>query len=640
MLARRHGERVAKVVLLLALLALTLPTLTGLVDLNVDSEWQMGLQTAVHQHLHWGPQVLWTFGPLGYFQYPLLLYPREWAITVVVLLLLSILFVTVVGLFLQRLRVHLGWWVVVVGVLVVTRGVSSGIEVKLAICMLVFTALAADDRQPPNLATVCACLGGLAFALSGMIRGTELLVAEVTVPAIVVALIVAHRRLTAALFSGSCVIGFVVLWVVAGQWIGDIPMYLRGSWEISSGYSWQGGVLTPWAEVALSLLALLPIVALGVLAVLRRTLMLGLGALVALSWGVVTYKEGIVGEGAVHRVHFAVVLMVLLVLLAAAAASRSHRVAPIVAAAGTAFAWLFIAPSLSLTGFDWNTGPPGDGSPAAVVTAYRHYANLFVSADARIAEIAAARAHFRKQAGLAPATVTAMRSGPTLFDPIDTGNVWAYDIPWAPGPVLQNYAAYTPWLQDVDAATLTSRGRPAHVLLTADHLILDEWPQFQDSAAFRALLGNYHLSPSTLAEARPGVLLFDSGGSTLPAPECVRALAPARPGDVITIPPTPASSYLFVDVQPSLTGRLRAMLVRGAKLHVQVRAGGVWTPTHDVVIPSPSNGLFVGGLVTDNQQMFELLTGLARNPITAVRVSTEYPGDFGEPFTVSLRASC
>ncbi len=501
MLARRHGEQVAKVVLLLALLALTLPTLTGLIDLNVDSEWQMGLQTAIHQHLHWGPQVLWTFGPLGYFQYPLLLYPREWAIAVVVLLLLSIVFVTAVGLFLQRLRVHLGWWVVVVAVLVVTRGVSSGIEVKLAICMLVFTALAADERQPANLANVWACLGGVAFALSGMIRGTELLVAEVTVPAIVIALVLGHRRSRAAMFALSFVAGFLVLWGMAGQWLGDIPMYLRGSWEISSGYSWQGGVLTPWAEVALSLLALVPIVALGVLAVVRRILMLGVGAIVAIAWGLVTYKEGIIGDGAVHRVHFAVTLMVLLALLSVAAASRSGRIAPIVAVAGVAFAWLFIAPSVRLTGYDWNTAPPNDGSPAAVLSAYRHYAHLLTSADARVAEIAGARAHFRNQAGLSPATVAAMRTGPTLFDPIDVGNAWAYDIPWAPGPVIQNYSAYTPWLQDLEAATLTKPDRPAHVLLTADRLILDEWSQFQDSAAFRSLA--QPLPPQPL-DPRPG----------------------------------------------------------------------------------------------------------------------------------------
>ncbi len=89
-----------------------------------------------------------------------------------------------------------------------------------------------------------------------------------------------------------------------------------------------------------------------------------------------------------------------------------------------------------------------------------------------------------------------------------------------------------------------------------------------------------------------------------------------------------------------MTGRLRALLVRGAKVLVQLRAGGVWTPPHSVVIPSPANGLFVGGLVTDNQQMYELLTGKARNPISAIRLRTAYPGDFGEPFTVSLHESC
>jgi hypothetical protein len=276
-----------------------------------------------------------------------------------------------------------------------------------------------------------------------------------------------------------------------------------------------------------------------------------------------------------------------------------------------------------------------------VIASYRHYAHLIDNAAFRTAAIDAARAHFQKQVGLSPAMVALMRTGPTLFDPIDVGIAWAYQVPWAPGPVMQNYAAYTPWLQSMDAATLEGTWRPAHVFLTADRLILSEWPQFQDAAAFRALLSNYHLSAVTLADPRPGILLFDAGGRTLPPPSCSLPLPAARFGDVIALPAAPTSSYLVLDVQPSLKGRLRALLVRGATVHLQVRIdSGQWLPAHTLVIPSAANGLFVGGLVNDNQQMYDLLVGRGRTPITAVRLTTAYPADFGEPFSVTVMTSC
>ncbi len=87
-------------------------------------------------------------------------------------------------------------------------------------------------------------------------------------------------------------------------------------------------------------------------------------------------------------------------------------------------------------------------------------------------------------------------------------------------------------------------------------------------------------------------------------------------------------------------GRLRALVVRGAKLLIQVQVDGAWTPTHYVAVPSPANGRFVCGLVTDNQGMYELLTGRGRNAITALRLGTAYPGDFATPISASLRTAC
>ena len=532
------APQAARALLLLALLLLTLPTLLNAPAIDVDSQWETGMQMAAHQHMQWGPQVIWTYGPLGYLQYPMLVYSSEWRITVVVLALVSLVFVGSIGLFLWTHRAHLLWLLAVVAIFGLARGITSGLEVKLAVCMVVLSALAVQDRLPSRLSLACACLAGLSFALGCMVRGTELLVAEVSVPCVCAALLLGRRRLAATLFAGSFVIGGVAMWLAAGQSVANIPSYLRGAWEISSGYSSLATSAPSAGNLAISVLALVPIAVIGVVSLHRRALPLCVLMVPCAAWAVVTYKEGIV-DGDPHRLIDAVTLMALLIMVAIVGATRFPSLVSTVACGGVAFVWLFLSPSVALGTADWNTAPPGDGSPGAVVSAYHRYAALFFSAADRTHLILQEKQSVRQEAGLSPGTVAAMRAGTNLFTPIDVGRAWAYDVAWVAGPVLQSYGAYTPWLQEADAATLQGSSRPDHVVMTVDW-ILDSWPQFEDAAALRALLANYHLSAVTLSQSHPGVLLFDRGAPALPPAGCTPQKSRS---DKIEPPAPPANSY-------------------------------------------------------------------------------------------------
>src|SRR3954451_18143316 len=45
--------------------------------LGIDPSWQAGLYMAAHDGLHFGDQIIYTFGPLGFLQFPVLYYPDE-----------------------------------------------------------------------------------------------------------------------------------------------------------------------------------------------------------------------------------------------------------------------------------------------------------------------------------------------------------------------------------------------------------------------------------------------------------------------------------------------------------------------------------------------------------------------------------
>jgi len=43
---------------------------------GLDPSWQTGLYLAAHEHLRFGPEVVYTYGPLGFLEFPLLAYQQ------------------------------------------------------------------------------------------------------------------------------------------------------------------------------------------------------------------------------------------------------------------------------------------------------------------------------------------------------------------------------------------------------------------------------------------------------------------------------------------------------------------------------------------------------------------------------------
>ena len=73
----------------------------------------IGLILAVREHLQWGSQVIWTYGPLGYLQNPIFITLREWAIAVAVGVGLQISLIIAVAVLLSIWRSPVWAWLVV-----------------------------------------------------------------------------------------------------------------------------------------------------------------------------------------------------------------------------------------------------------------------------------------------------------------------------------------------------------------------------------------------------------------------------------------------------------------------------------------------------------------------------------------------
>jgi hypothetical protein len=496
--------------------------------LDLDGAWEIALRQALHDGLNFGPDVIFTYGPLGFLREPLLVYP--WSA-----------------------RLAFVWGVLVQFALAATLiwGLRRAFG-SLLVAALVAVPLAAAIWQEPTI--VIAFTGAVALAAGrarggpaqaialglGALTGIELLskvnagITLAALAAVALAVAPAPRRALVAPFAGAALAALATGWLVTGQPLDGIDDYVRGSAEIVSGYSeampYQDP-LTTWERTAAIILAGIGLV-IGWRAgdLLPRRARLGLLAL----WAVLaftTFKAGFVRHDPAHANIFFASLLGGLV----AFGWVPHR---------RLTAWLLGALFAVTLVASLRAAPRDFVAPLHRASRFVDEARLLADGSDTRAAVARARDARVAFEALDPRFVKAIGDRTVHVEPIDTGLVWAQRLRWRPLPVFQGYSAYTQALDERNAAAVRDPGGPDVILREATFTFDNRNPAFESPEAMRAVLCHFR------ARGRPlgrWSLLKRS------APRCGRArplkTVEAKLGVPAPVPAAPdANSAVFVRI--------------------------------------------------------------------------------------------
>ena len=267
----------------------------------------------------------------------------------------------------------------------------------------------------------------------------------------------------AAIALGSGALTFVGLWLVTGQDVAAVPGYIRGAFELVSGYSQaMGKDRFPgrlWLYVAFVV-----VVAVDALIVWRMSrdwpTRRRIGAFaVGLVFAFSLWKIGFV------RMYPAIAAASLLIwALAGLSIARVNRRIALVALVVPLTLFVVTSPRTKEQLLDVRRSV---------------LAGLYVARDSLwppLWPVVSARteSELRDQYAL-PAGMLAQLGGKSVhFDPWEVGVAVAYpEIRWDPLPTVQSYTAYTPWLDELAAARLASPEAPDMILRSLDTVIVN-----------------------------------------------------------------------------------------------------------------------------------------------------------------------
>ncbi|HUB69039.1 MAG TPA: hypothetical protein VL984_01320 [Acidimicrobiales bacterium] len=197
---------------------------------GLDS-WQPGLALGFLNHIQWGPQLIFTFGPYGFVEDLLPISRSTAAIALIYALVVSWGLAALIISGLRRGWGLLGGCVAAWLALVIATNLAEAPEVGGALSLgLAFASLSADRHRRLLLVTLAA------------FSGFQLLVeANVGALGVVLTLFVVlarPARISNLLLSGLAFAAVVAgSLAAAGQHLTNFPSYLRASWSVLSGYA-------------------------------------------------------------------------------------------------------------------------------------------------------------------------------------------------------------------------------------------------------------------------------------------------------------------------------------------------------------------------------------------------------------------
>lgn len=616
---------------------LTLPIAIYTLRVGGDYQYQAAMTVAFREHLQWGSQLVWSFGPYGYMNEPAFVDFNTWALAFVANLAGHIALFGALALFLVWIRARTWLWVLlsVVVALSFDRYTSAKFErfpvldaeaALVAMLLLYLACETASRKQSVLLAGGAGLITGYLF----LDKGTYILVGVTMVAAYLALNLARGRAGSVVALVGGVVGGYLVLWLLAGQSIGGIPSYFRTTFEIIAGYSaamsqtGENGSAYPMLQLA-SGVAMVAATGLSLLITAwRRDWSLFRLLLLTLCLEGFAYKNAFVRMGENHSLEFWALAAVLsaLVLVHAVAKTGTIRSAPTVIAAVTIVASLLLVGGLGPVIAKIPQLRPALAFPANLASD-RRALSLFVHPDRRLLEEAQVNATLRAAYPLPLDVVNKLRQGSVDVVPTDLQVAFAYGFQWDPQPVLLSYGAYRPYLDHLDAQHYLGPQAPRFVLY-ATTSIDGRYPLFDEPETYRVLFERYQVVTQTskmlVLERRPD--------GPLP-PEHQLGSVTGRLGQWIPVPPHGDQRiYGRVQVDYALLGLAMNLVLSPPELHIRMLyGGGGISPAYRFIPADGPDGLELSTYAPDNQSVERMAQGQFDQPIEAIQIVADSPAE-------------
>ena len=595
------------------LVALYGPWLFNNVGTDLETSWQQVVTYAAASGWQWGRDIAWTYGPLGFAWSPVYFEPLVPQVLLVRTVLVAALAFGLLGL-LARTPI---FWAVPLYVLVVYAGSMLGPGLFSIIPLLAALTYFRDPGAATlrRIAPLVVASGVLAltYASSGVLSLALFLMMDLSR--------LLRRRIPVfiALFAGTALAASIV----AGQTLSTLPDYLRAAFELISGYADAMSAKGPAWELALYL-------ALGALA--AASLVLGevsalkdpgrrgdSGLLLAsmLVYWFIMFKTGFVR----HDLHSVWSWSALAIGLALYVASRDA------ARSSRALVAVMLCVAVVSCCVEAMLFHGGDRISFVWDRARAAFVNVPVASLAEARQLVLDTGAWQKsrqarrdaaRAAVIPAYGELRIPGTVDMIGNAQGALLLQNVEFRTRPVFQDYAAYTPWLMEMNRAHLQGP-RAARTILLSTETIDNRYPMMDRGLAVLDLLAHYRPLRITA-----GYLVLRRRDAPLDVTVATTQDGDAALGEWVDVAASDSPVILNADIRPNALGLLAKLFFRVPHVELAVRLADGTEHTHRIVPAYAREGMllspYIDGVVGYAAMAAGLAEATAGSRVVAFRI--------------------
>ena len=510
---------------------------------GLDSSWRIALHLAATHRLHFGHDVVFTYGPLGFLVEPLTVEATTGALSIAFSLALW-LALTAAVLSAAR-RAFATPVALAVAYLALCLPVQVG---DILVVLAFFITVRTLEREQVPRSPLLVVGGGVYAGLAALVKLNNGVVVLVLL-ALAAWRLRPGRLASEALLLGSFGASAVAFWLFTGNPLGGLPGWVEATAHVFGGYT-QTMATDNHARLAQAVwAACLLLVAIALLALhLRRSRP-------ALWLAAVVYTAAFLKEGFVrhdgHDLTFFGAFGVGLVAIAWED-RRARRLA--LATLLATICAVLATPDVHLRDLF---------RPVASASQALDDARLVAVPSRLDGAIASSRAAVRKEYALDPRILASLRGRTVDVVPLETAAVWAYGLRWRPEPVLQDYAAYDGYLDRANAGAILRRGADRILLQLLWPVTDGTHPLLEAPATVLARVCHYRMLQAVGTWA-----VLARGPNRCGIPERLGS-ATARAGHAVSVPAPPRSDelvYARIRLRHPFVDRVAALLFKPFQL--------------------------------------------------------------------------
>jgi len=565
---------------------------------GLDGSWSYAMNIATAEHLRFGKDIVFTFGPLASIYTRVYSPATDWMMLLGSALIAVALFAGFFAVASARKRVLLL-------ILPVVISLAWGRDAVFMLVPVLIPFVLHRGLQRGRACTAALCLLASASAILPLVKGNFGLLLGL---AVLVSVIMCWRvqRRSVLLIIAVAGTSLLAAWLASGQRLLDLPGYFIAQAPIVSGYTDAMSVSGSLRDIVFYLLAAPVLLFLSVQRPVREY---WYAPVMVAAYLFVAFKSGFVRHDE-HAFVAAVALAYVGLLIVLTRRGRWGATAFIVAM----LAWAGITHTYARVGWDSSVARFAEMVRKPLLGTWQR----LTQPDVLPAQYAAITAGFGQRAPFAG------YHGEADVYPVDLGALIGSGAIWKPRPVLQSYSVYTPALLRANAEHLQA-DPPARVYFNADP-IDHRYPALEDGASWLSLLAAF--TPKAL---EGGFAVLEKGD------DAKAVLQPSKASQVdavlgkdVAVADWQEPVWVTLDIRPTLLGKVFSTLYKAPKLSMKVRYEDGSTADYRMVAGMAKTGFLLSPTVSSAKDFIALRSIHRHELLDAKRVvSFGIAGDRG-----------